>query len=351
MINEGFRALVQAGVLRRKVVDDQALMQRVVDGDARAMLDARLDRDGEFLHGAFYLGSPDFYDWLRTLDDATRRGIGMRRVSAVNELYGGNETLERLQRRDARFFNTCMMATALGAAVSDGLEDGRVVSGVGGQYNFVAMAHALPDARSVAAARDARRAEGGACPTSAGTTATPPSRATCATCTSPSTASPTCAASATRTASWRWPRSPRTVPASVLLDEAKANGKLRRDFSACPTAWQRNTPARGSRETLAPFRARRHPARLSAGQRLHRRSSSAWCKALGWLKARTATRLMACCATIALGAVRTARARWRGAWQRMRLHAPTGVSERLQARLLRAGTATHGLTPAATFAG
>jgi hypothetical protein len=33
--------------------------------------------------------------------------------------------------------------------VSDGLADGSVVSGVGGQYNFVAQAFALPDARSV----------------------------------------------------------------------------------------------------------------------------------------------------------------------------------------------------------
>ncbi len=41
------------------------------------------------------------------------------------------------------------MVTALGAVVSDGLEDGRVVSGVGGQYNFVAMAFALDGARSV----------------------------------------------------------------------------------------------------------------------------------------------------------------------------------------------------------
>ena len=129
MINEGFRSLVQAGVLRRKVIDDEALMRRMVDGSANADDQARLQCEGEFLHGAFYLGSPDFYDWLRTLDDATRRGIGMRRVSEVNELYGGNETLERLQRRDARFFNTCMMATTLGAAVSDGLDDGRVVSG------------------------------------------------------------------------------------------------------------------------------------------------------------------------------------------------------------------------------
>ena len=149
MINEGFRALGQAGVLRRRVVDDEALMRRLADGSASDADRARVAREGEFLHGAFYLGSHEFYDWLRTLDDDARSGIGMRRVGEVNELYGGRESLERVQRREARFFNTCMMATVLGAAVSDGLEDGRVVSGVGGQYNFVAMAHALHDARSV----------------------------------------------------------------------------------------------------------------------------------------------------------------------------------------------------------
>ena len=42
-----------------------------------------------------------------------------------------------------------MMATLLGAVVSDGLENGQVVSGVGGQYNFVAQAFALEDARSI----------------------------------------------------------------------------------------------------------------------------------------------------------------------------------------------------------
>lgn len=160
MVNEGFRALVQAGVLKRKVVENEALMRRLADGSADLSDRKLVERDGVFLHGAFYLGSPDFYRWLRELDPATRRAIGMRRVSQVNELYGGNETLERLQRRDARFFNTCMMATALGAAVSDGLDDGRVVSGVGGQYNFVAMGHALPDARSVLLLRATRDAHG-----------------------------------------------------------------------------------------------------------------------------------------------------------------------------------------------
>lgn len=51
------------------------------------------------------------------------------------------------------------MHTLSGAAVSDGLADGRVVSGVGGQYNFVAMAHALPNGRSVLMLRSTR--EGG----------------------------------------------------------------------------------------------------------------------------------------------------------------------------------------------
>lgn len=165
MINEGFRRLVQTGVLRRKVVDDEALMRRIYaseaeDGGASDADRERLEREGEFLHGAFYLGSHEFYDWLRGLDAAGQRAIGMRRVSEVNELYGGRESLERVQRRDSRFFNTCMMATALGAAVSDGLADGRVVSGVGGQYNFVAMAHALGGSRSVLMLRATREEPG-----------------------------------------------------------------------------------------------------------------------------------------------------------------------------------------------
>ena len=44
-------------------------MRRLADGSADAEDSVRLERDGEFLHGAFYLGSPAFYDWLRTLDD------------------------------------------------------------------------------------------------------------------------------------------------------------------------------------------------------------------------------------------------------------------------------------------
>src|SRR5262249_41462203 len=49
-----------------------------------------------------------------------------------------------------------MMTTLLGAVVSDTLADGKVVSGVGGQYNFVAQAFALPDARSIIVLRATR---------------------------------------------------------------------------------------------------------------------------------------------------------------------------------------------------
>jgi acyl-CoA hydrolase len=156
MVNDGFRELAEAGVLSRKVLDETAAMARINRGQATPHDLERLDTEGRFLDGAFYLGSHALYDWLRGLSPAQARGIGMTRVSHINELYGNNEALEREQRRDSRFFNTCMMMTALGAAVSDGLDDGRVVSGVGGQYNFVAMAHALHDARSVLMLRATR---------------------------------------------------------------------------------------------------------------------------------------------------------------------------------------------------
>jgi acyl-CoA hydrolase len=124
------------------------------------MLSGRRLKDGRYLRGAFYLGSKDFYAWLRNLSGAAFDGLSMTRVSDINQIYGGRETLDTLQRRDARFFNTCMMATALGAAVSDALDSGQVVSGVGGQYNFVAMAHALEGGRSILLLRSSRSSKG-----------------------------------------------------------------------------------------------------------------------------------------------------------------------------------------------
>jgi len=332
MLNEGFRRLVEVGVIRRKVVDDLALMQRLADGTATDDDRLRLEREGEYLHGAFYLGSSEFYRWLRELPDDQRRAIGMRRVSEVNELYGGNEALERLQRRDARFFNTCMMATALGAAVSDALGDGRVVSGVGGQYNFVAMAHALPDARSVLMLRASRDADGRA------------------------------------RSSILWNYGHTTIPRHLrdvfvseygladirgLTDEdcitamaaiadarfqddlvttAVDHGKLRDDY-VIPAHARRNTPQQ-LRATLAPFHADGTLPDYPLGsdftlveQRL--------VKALGWLKGHTSTRGGKL--RTVLRALTAGRASDAEAIERMGLMRPTNAGEWLEARLLALG--------------
>lgn len=114
-----------------------------------AMLGSRLAH-GIFMTGGFFLGPRDFYERLRTMPPQELAKIDMTRIDFINQLYsedGGQGDLKRAQRRKARFMNTTMIVTLLGAACSDALESGQVVSGVGGQYNFVAMAHALPDAR------------------------------------------------------------------------------------------------------------------------------------------------------------------------------------------------------------
>jgi acyl-CoA hydrolase len=117
-------------------------------------------RNGVLVDAGFFLGPKAFYAALRDLPPVERRLFGMRAISFVNELYGHEWELKSAQRRHARFINTTMMVTGLGAAVSDALADGRVVSGVGGQYNFIAMAHALPDARSILCLRSTRSAHG-----------------------------------------------------------------------------------------------------------------------------------------------------------------------------------------------
>lgn len=50
--------------------------------------------------------------------------------------------------------------TLLGASAADQLEDGRVISGVGGQYDFFAQAHELDDARAILMLRSWREADG-----------------------------------------------------------------------------------------------------------------------------------------------------------------------------------------------
>lgn len=135
MFVDGFMQLYREGILKRRAAD------------------------GALLHAGFFLGSEDFYAWLRELPEAERDLFQMRGISFVNELHG-KEARKRADRVDARFVNSAMMATLLGETVSDTLEDGRVVSGVGGQYNFVAQAFALDGARSVLTLNATRKAKG-----------------------------------------------------------------------------------------------------------------------------------------------------------------------------------------------
>ncbi|MFY7866490.1 acetyl-CoA hydrolase/transferase C-terminal domain-containing protein [Roseateles sp.] len=104
------------------------------------------------MHGGFFLGPRDFYQSLREMPADLLSQIDMTRIGFINELFDdalGSEALKRAQRVKARLINTAMKVTLLGAASSDGMESGQMVSGVGGQYNFVAMGHALADARSI----------------------------------------------------------------------------------------------------------------------------------------------------------------------------------------------------------
>ena len=137
MFTWGLMTLFRAGVIRRRA-----------DGT-----------DGPVLQAAFFLGPREFYRELNALSDEERSKLFMTSVARVNDLFG-EESAARRQRVDARFINICMMVTLSGAAVSDGLADGRVVSGVGGQYNFVAMAHELEGSRSILLLRATRQAGG-----------------------------------------------------------------------------------------------------------------------------------------------------------------------------------------------
>ena len=132
MVVDGFLELIDAGILKREV-------------------------DGVVLHGGFFVGPQSFYRRLREMRPDKLARIQMTRISFTNQLYG-DEAGKRAARQKARFVNNAMLATALGAVVSDGLEDGSVVSGVGGQYNFVEQAFALQGARSIIAINATRGA-------------------------------------------------------------------------------------------------------------------------------------------------------------------------------------------------
>ncbi len=139
--------------------DGQSLVNDMDDSETRSVIFGAVEgaalRHGRILHGGFFLGPRDFYQKLRELSPELREGICMTGVQRTNQLLL-DYPLYCAQRRHARFINTGMIASLNGAVASDALEDGTVISGVGGQYNFVAMAHDLPEARSVLCIRSTR---------------------------------------------------------------------------------------------------------------------------------------------------------------------------------------------------
>ncbi len=297
-------------------------------------------RGGRYLHGGFFLGSVALYDWLRELRGEDHEGLEMGRISTINALDRDDPLLAALQRRDARYFNTCMMATPLGAAVSDALDDGRVVSGVGGQYNFVALGHAVAGGRSILMLRSTRTEHG------------------------------------RTTSNLRWNYGHTTIPRHLrdifvteygvadlrgrsdrecveamlaiadarfqdgLVEAAIAARKLPRDFRV-PDAWRRNTPG-GLAARLGPARRRGVLPDWPFGSDFDAVERELL-PVLGRLRALSRSRR---------GWPALAAALWRGgppapaALARMGLDAPRGWRERAFARLLRAALA-HATDPQA----
>jgi len=161
-----FKLLTEYGILKDGLVFNEGY---ICDGDKKynadltdkknleqikSLLGKEL-KNGHIIQAGFYLGPESFYKALNEMPEEERSQFRMAGVEKVNQLYG-DEKLRTIQRKKGRFVNTGMMATLTGAIISDQLEDGRVVSGIGGQYNFVSMAHLLPDGKLIMTIRSTR---------------------------------------------------------------------------------------------------------------------------------------------------------------------------------------------------
>lgn len=134
MLVDVFLDLIEAGVLKREI-------------------------DGKLIHGGFFLGPSSMYQRMRELPAEQRNKINMTAIGYIN---GAHIDFNRKQqnRQHARFINNAMKTTLLGAVVSDGLDSGKVVSGVGGQYDFVRQSFALKGARSIIMIKAVRNSRG-----------------------------------------------------------------------------------------------------------------------------------------------------------------------------------------------
>ncbi|WP_353641115.1 acetyl-CoA hydrolase/transferase C-terminal domain-containing protein [Mesorhizobium sp. WSM2239] len=306
MFVDGFMDLYREGILKRRA------------------------SDGAVLHSGFFVGSNAFYAFLRDLPEEERALFQMRGISFVNELYGEEER-KRADRVHARFVNNAMMVTLLGAIVSDALADGRVVSGVGGQYNFVAQAFALEDARSIITLNAARRVRGhreSRLIWSYGHT-TLPRHLRDIVVTEYGVAD-------------LHGKSDRDCVAAMLaisdsafqdelLDAAKSAGKIEKDFTI-PPAFRRNTPERIA-EALLPLRKQGWCAVFPFGTEFTEEEQRL-IPALRHLKHTSASRRSLARAVLASLTEGRPNQKECAALERMQLVAPTSLRERLYAKLL-----------------
>ncbi|MFT5611723.1 MAG: acyl-CoA hydrolase [Polaribacter sp.] len=134
MLVDVFLDLMQAGVLKREV-------------------------NGFLIQGGFFLGPNSMYQRLRDMPEPQRNKINMTGIGYINGTHIDFPHKQQ-NRQHARFINNAMKATLLGSVVSDGLDSGQVVSGVGGQYDFVRQSFALKNARSIIMLKALRNSKG-----------------------------------------------------------------------------------------------------------------------------------------------------------------------------------------------
>lgn len=117
-------------------------------------------KQGKLVHAAFILGTQALYQQLSTMSFEEAQLFNMTTIDRTNTLNWSRDLLTA-QRKNMRLINSAMMVTLGGVVVSDGLQNLREVSGVGGQFDFVQMAQDLKGARSIINCRSTRTTKNG----------------------------------------------------------------------------------------------------------------------------------------------------------------------------------------------
>jgi acyl-CoA hydrolase len=131
-------------------------------GGLMALFDANILRrevERAIIHAGFFVEARQMYEHLHQLPADRRAKIQMRSVSFTNALYT-DELAKRDARVHAHFINGTIQDILLGDVMSDSAKPGQVVSGVGGQFNFVEKAFAIKNARSVLTLPATRTSDG-----------------------------------------------------------------------------------------------------------------------------------------------------------------------------------------------